>query len=41
VPAASAAAAAAAPSSGVLDMFRELADTMMTDSTAAGFSGMM
>jgi hypothetical protein len=39
VPAAS--AAAAAPSSGVLDMFRELADTMMIDSTAGGFSSMM
>lgn len=31
----------AAPSSGVLDMFRELGDTMMTDSTTGGmFDGM-
>jgi hypothetical protein len=31
----------AAPSSGVLDMFRELADTMMTDSTAGDMMGVM
>jgi hypothetical protein len=32
--------ATAAPNSGVLDMFRELADTMMTGSMAGDSSGM-